>query len=50
MEWEPLFEEQRQKAAALQADILRTDREIDGLVYGLYGLTAEEIAIIEADR
>jgi hypothetical protein len=25
------------------------DRQIDGLVYELYGLTDEEIAIIEAD-
>ncbi len=43
-EWEPLFEKQRRKAAALQADILRTDREIDQLVYGL---TEEEVGIIE---
>ncbi|MBK8562741.1 MAG: N-6 DNA methylase [Saprospiraceae bacterium] len=47
LEWEPLFEEQRAKATALQADILRTDREIDGVVYGLYGLGEEEIKIIE---
>jgi len=31
----------------LQADILRTDREIDGVVYGLYGLSEEEIRIVE---
>ncbi len=42
-----LFEEQRAKAAALQAYIQRVDREIDGVVYGLYGLTGEEIKIIE---
>ncbi len=24
-----------------------TDRQIDGLVYELYGLTAEEIAVVE---
>ncbi len=24
-----------------------TDREIDGMVYGLYGLTEEEIAVVE---
>ncbi len=28
--------------------ILATDREIDNLVYELYGLTEEEIAIVEA--
>lgn len=44
---EPLFEEQRRKATALQADIQRTDREIDGLVYGLYGLGEEEVRIVE---
>jgi hypothetical protein len=47
LEWEPLFEEQRAKAAALQADIQRVDREIDGVVYGLYGLGAEEVRIVE---
>lgn len=31
----------------LQRQIDATDREIDSLVYGLYGLTAEEIAIVE---
>lgn len=29
------------------ADISALEREIDGLVYGLYGLTKEEIAVIE---
>jgi hypothetical protein len=31
----------------LQRQIEATDRQIDRLVYGLYGLTAEEIAIVE---
>ncbi len=31
----------------LQAQIAATDREIDRLVYELYGLTAEEIRIVE---
>ncbi|MEN6519477.1 MAG: hypothetical protein ABFC38_15110 [Methanospirillum sp.] len=26
----------------------QTDREIDALVYGLYGLTPDEIAVVEA--
>ena len=47
LQWEPLFEEQRAKAAALQSDIVRVDREIDALVYGLYGLTGEEVRIVE---
>jgi hypothetical protein len=31
----------------LQRQIEATDRQIDGLVYELYGLTAEEIAVVE---
>lgn len=33
--------------ALLQRQIDATDREIDRLVYGLYDLAAEEIAIVE---
>jgi hypothetical protein len=32
---------------AIQRQIEATDREIDRLVYDLYGLTEEEIAIVE---
>jgi hypothetical protein len=31
---------------AIQRQIDATDREIDRLVYGLYGLTADEIALV----
>lgn len=34
--------------AGLQAEIDKTDREIDGMVYELYGLSGEEIGIIES--
>ena len=30
------------------ADVSAWEREIDGLVYALYGLTAEEIQLVEA--
>ena len=46
-EWLPYFTEQRAKAQALQARIEKTDTEIDALVYQLYGLTEEEIALVE---
>ncbi len=46
-EWMAYFKEQKEKALALQSDITRLDREIDQLVYGLYGLTEEEIRIVE---
>ena len=32
----------------LQRQIVATDRQIDRLVYELYGLTEEEIGIVEA--
>jgi len=35
------------EATALERQIAATDREIDGLVYELYGLTEAEIAIVE---
>ncbi len=31
----------------IERDIAATDRQIDRLVYDLYGLTEEEIAIVE---
>jgi hypothetical protein len=34
--------------AAIEAEIQRLDREIDQRVYDLYGLTAEEIKIVES--
>jgi len=33
----------------LQSQIEAADRQIDRLVYELYGLTAEEIKIVEGD-
>lgn len=34
---------------AYQTDINRLNREIDALVYELYGLTEEEIKIVEGE-
>lgn len=47
-EWMELFEENKKKAVELQQQIEETDRKIDQMVYDLYGLTVEEIKIIEA--
>ncbi len=41
------FNEQKAKAQALQAQIDRTDNEIDRMVYALYGLEEEEVAVVE---
>lgn len=46
-DWMAYFHEQKVKAFALQSDISRLDAEIDKLVYELYGLTEEEIKIVE---
>jgi hypothetical protein len=46
-EWLSYFTEQKAKAQALQAQIERSDREIDALVYRLYGLTEEEVKVVE---
>ena len=47
-EWEEYFLAEQTKAKQLIAEIERTDREIDQMVYQLYDLTDDEIAIIEA--
>jgi REP element-mobilizing transposase RayT len=48
-EWMELFEENKKKALALKAEIDQTDKEIDKMVYELYGLTEEEIRIVEGN-
>ena len=45
--WMQYFNEQRQKALELKCEIDKIDKEIDQMVYELYGLTEEEIQIIE---
>lgn len=47
-EWEDYFLSEQAKATALQSEINSTDKEIDQMVYELYGLTKEEIEIVEA--
>ena len=42
-----LFEENKKKAYELQLQIAQTENEIDQMVYELYGLTEEEIRIVE---
>jgi len=46
-EWLQYFNEQKAKATELQNQINQTDTEIDQMVYQLYGLTDEEIKIVE---
>ena len=42
-----LIDENKQKALALKAEIDRTDKEIDQMVYELYSLAEEEIRTVE---
>ena len=46
-EWEEYFNDYKKQCNELSAQIYATDREIDKMVYELYGLTDEEIAIVE---
>jgi hypothetical protein len=46
-DWEEYFNIELTKARILKTQIDQTDREIDRMVYALYGLTEEEIAIVE---
>ncbi len=47
VEWMNYFNEQKEKAQTLKSEIEKTDKEIDQMVYELYGLTEEEIKIVE---
>jgi type II restriction/modification system DNA methylase subunit YeeA len=46
-EWEDYFMQESKKALELKATIDATDKAIDAMVYALYGLSEEEIAIVE---
>lgn len=49
VEWEEFFLAEQKKALHLTQQIEQTDRTINQLVYELYGLTEEEIALIEQE-
>ena len=46
-EWENYFTSEAKKALDLKAQIEKTDKEIDQMVYALYELTEDEIKIVE---
>lgn len=46
-EWEEYFTTEHKKANEIKSNIEQTDKEIDQMVYVLYGLTEEEIEIVE---
>lgn len=47
VEWMYYFEEEKTKAKNLMDILIKTDKEIDLMVYNLYSLTGEEIAMVE---
>lgn len=47
-EWLTYFNKKKTEANALQAEIDRVNKQIDQMVYELYGLSEEEINIVEA--
>ena len=46
-EWEDYFLQESKKALDIKHQIDATDKEIDQMVYGLYGLSEDEIKIVE---
>ncbi|MFA7231519.1 MAG: hypothetical protein WC071_09645 [Victivallaceae bacterium] len=48
-EWEEYFVQEAKRALELKAQIETTDRTIDRMVYELYGLTEDEIKIVEGE-
>ncbi len=48
-EWEEYFNAESKKANELKDQIDKTDAEIDNMVYQLYGLTPEEIEIVNGN-
>jgi hypothetical protein len=48
-EWLYFFEQEKQKALAIKNEIDTTDVAIDKMVYALYGLSEEEVRIVEGN-
>lgn len=46
-DFKPLFDREKLVCVELQAQITKTDSEIDKMVYSLYGLSEEEIGVVE---
>jgi tRNA1(Val) A37 N6-methylase TrmN6 len=49
-EWEEYFNDYKEKINKLQKQIDKTDNKIDQMVYELYGLTKEEIEVVEVNN
>ena len=47
-DWENYFIAEKSKAETLNNEITKTDKEIDRMVYELYGLSEEEVRVVES--
>jgi hypothetical protein len=47
--WQSLFENDKTLTCKLKTQIQKTDKEIDAMVYELYGLSDDEIKIVEGN-
>ncbi len=47
-EWEEYFESYQEELLEIKVEIDATDKEIDEMVYGLYGLSEEEVAVVDS--
>ena len=48
-EWEEYFETYQKELLELQSQINATDKQIDEMVYELYGLSEDEVAVVEGN-
>ena len=48
-EWEDYFNQYKTDCNSLSSQIAATDKEIDQMVYQLYGLTEDEIKVVEGE-
>ena len=46
-EWEEYFESYQKELLEIKANIDTTDKQIDEMVYALYGLSEDEVAVVE---
>jgi hypothetical protein len=49
-DFKPLFDREKKACVELQSQITKTDAEIDKMVYALYGLSKEEIRVVEGSK
>jgi type I restriction-modification system DNA methylase subunit len=47
IDWMDVFEDYKRQAQNIKQQIDKTDKEIDSMVYELYGLSKEEISVVE---